>query len=51
MIKNYSKNFKILKQNKERKILFYKPEILFLAKKFINKYNKFLENLETNTQN
>ncbi len=43
--KKLLKNFKILKQNKERKILFYKPEILFLAKKFINKYNKFLENL------
>ncbi len=39
------KDFKNLKQKKEKKILFYKPEILILAEKFIIKYNKFLKNL------
>ena len=39
------KDFKNLKQKKEKKLLFYKPEILILAEKFIIKYNKFLKNL------
>ena len=38
-------DFKILRKQKEQKILSYKPEILILAKKFILKYNEFLKNL------
>ena len=43
--KDLLNEFKILKKNKEKKLLSYKPEILILAKKFIIKYNNFLKDL------
>ena len=43
--KNLLNEFKFLKKNKEKKLLIYSPKILVLAKKFIRKYNEFLDEL------
>ena len=42
--------FKILKKNKKNKIVIYDTKILNLAKKFINKYNLFINRLKNNYQ-
>ena len=48
--KNLLNQFKILKKNKKNKILTYNIKTLNLAKKFIRKYNRYLDKLKNDSQ-
>ena len=47
--RNLLKLFRVLKKNKEEKILIYNPKTLILGKIFIRKYNKFINKIKKNT--
>lgn len=44
----FLKDFKILKKNKEEKLLAYNPNIIAFGKYFIKKYNRYLKLLKNN---